>query len=78
MQIGAVEGQVFKKTGMLIPLSEQNLVDCARNDGNNGCWGGQPEFAFNYIRDNGGINPEFFYPYTGVVSRADASGGMFR
>lgn len=39
--IGAVEGQMFKETGKLRKFSQQNLIDCNRDDevGNFGCSG---------------------------------------
>ncbi|XP_028966631.1 cathepsin L [Galendromus occidentalis] len=58
---GAVEGQHFKATGRLESLSEQNLVDCVKES--KGCDGGFFEQAFQYIKDNGGINTEDSYPY---------------
>ncbi|KAL7631757.1 UNVERIFIED_CONTAM: hypothetical protein RMT77_017938 [Armadillidium vulgare] len=57
---GALEGQSYK-TGKLISLSEQNLIDCIGSDG---CIGGYVTDAYRYIQMNKGIDSEESYPYT--------------
>ncbi|NXE97724.1 CATL1 protein, partial [Menura novaehollandiae] len=62
---GALEGLMFRRTRRLVVLSEQNLIDCTQALGNEGCRGGRVRRAFQYVRDNGGLNSEHVYPYEG-------------
>jgi cathepsin H len=62
---GCLEAHHAIATHQLISLSEQQLVDCAGNFNNNGCGGGLPSQAFEYIMYNGGIERESDYPYKG-------------
>jgi hypothetical protein len=61
--IGAMEGINAIKTGQLLSLSVQELIDCDRNY-NQGCDGGFMDYAFEFIVVNGGIDTETDYPYS--------------
>ncbi|KAL6865205.1 hypothetical protein ACP4OV_016356 [Aristida adscensionis] len=60
--VGAMEGIHWIKTGQLLSLSEQHLLDCSNHK--NDCSSGFKGVAFQYIVDNG-IAIEDTYPYTG-------------
>jgi C1A family cysteine protease len=62
--IAATEGAHQIATGKLLSLAEQQLVDCAGAEGNQGCNGGLMDNGFEYIIKNGGIGAEDSYPYT--------------
>ncbi|XP_016359505.1 cathepsin K-like [Sinocyclocheilus anshuiensis] len=61
--VGALEGQMKRRTGSLVPLSPLNLLDCSVSLGNRGCRGGYLSRAFLYIIQNNGIDSNTLYPY---------------
>ncbi|TDH68009.1 hypothetical protein CCR75_003802 [Bremia lactucae] len=61
---GAMEGAVFNQQKKLYNLSQQNLLDCSWDYGNNGCGGGFDYQAYEWIMANGGIETTTTYgPY---------------
>ena len=48
--VANIEGQNYLQNKQLLSLSEQELVDCDKND--NGCGGGLPENAYKDMIDN--------------------------
>ncbi|XP_007474772.1 procathepsin L-like [Monodelphis domestica] len=57
--IGSLEGQLFRKTGRLVELSKQMLIDCS---GYYTCMGGSLTGALDFIRRYGVVS-ERCYPY---------------
>jgi C1A family cysteine protease len=61
---GTTEGQLFLKTGVLTPLSQQNLMDCSWSEGNDACDGGLDSRAYEWmLKHNGNLATESSYPY---------------
>ncbi|CAG9566500.1 unnamed protein product [Danaus chrysippus] len=70
--IGNVESVNAIKHGNLVELSEQQLVDC--DSDNQGCQGGYPEKALQYLVSNGAIS-EQSYPYVGMAQSCQYNSG---
>jgi len=62
---GSLEGQNFIKNKVLTSYSEQELVDCAKTEGNQGCSGGLMDYAFEFVEKKG-ICTEADYAYKAV------------
>eukprot|EP00494_Astrolonche_serrata_P031452 UN31721 len=61
---GGLEGAWYMGGNDLVALSEQEIVSCDKDDGNQGCQGGEMTTAYQWVMRNGGIDSEKDYPYT--------------
>merc|ERR1711862_947541 len=70
MGTGGMEGSWEIASGSLVSLSEQQLVDCSKQ--NSGCNGGSMELAFNFEK---GVNvaTESSYPYSARDGSCESS-----
>merc|ERR1712187_674610 len=67
---GGLEGQWALATGNLQSLSEQQLVDCSKQ--NSGCNGGLMDYAFQFYEGTS-VATEASYPYTASDGRCKSS-----
>lgn len=63
----SIEAQIFQRTGKLIELSEQQIVDCSGTVGNHGCGGGSLRNTLRYLETTQGLMRSADYPYTASV-----------
>lgn len=61
--LGAVEGAHFLKTGELLELSNQQLIDCSWPAGNHGCRGGFQDRTLRWVKRNGVASRRDYGPY---------------
>ena len=76
---GVLESAHSIDTGNLVKLSEQMLMDCARNESNYSCEGGEIYWAYQYLYTHK-IMTEEDYPYLGKdedTCQYDESKGLF-
>ncbi|TVU50040.1 hypothetical protein EJB05_01394, partial [Eragrostis curvula] len=61
--VASIESLHKIRTGRLVSLSEQEIVDCPRGAHTNGCNGGFPSAAMSWVARIGGLTTEADYPY---------------
>ena len=64
--VSALEGGYFAETGDLVNFSDQEVLDCTYEDqnGKDGCNGGMPFKAFEWVKKRGGLPSTETAPYT--------------
>lgn len=72
--VANIEGAGFVENDKLLSLSEQELVDCDKKTGDQGCQGGLPSNAYkDMIQNNIGLEAEADYPYSARDGTCKAS-----
>ena len=73
----SIESAYMIKSGSSPNLSEQQLVDCSRKYGNQGCNGGWMDSAFDFVIDNG-LTDTPSYPYVARDQTCKTPGGSYK
>jgi cathepsin L len=71
---GSIEGADQIAGGSLTSLSEQQLMDCSKAEGNQSCNGGLMDNAFKYVKMHA-LDTESSYPYTAKNGRSCKASG---
>ena len=75
-----IEAHWALKTGSLVELSEQFILDCTPNPhecgGTGGCMGGTAEVAYARLKELKGIPSEWTYPYISGTGKAGECHGL--
>lgn len=71
--VGVLESFSLMK-GKAVNLSEQQLVDCSKKYGNEGCNGGFNYQGLAYVKDHG-ITTTSAYPYVAKTNACKVDGG---
>jgi C1A family cysteine protease len=74
--VGTVESNYAIATGILGSYAEQQLVDCSKNGGSDGCKGGWNNHGIEYIGENG-IASESDYKYKGAFSGGECKASKY-
>lgn len=64
----SIEGQIFRRTGKMVSLSAQQIVDCSAAEGNSGCGGGSLRITLRYLQASRGLMRSIDYPYESEAS----------
>jgi C1A family cysteine protease len=73
----AQESAILLKDGTSVSLAEQQLVDCSRSYGNQGCNGGWMDSAFQYVQANG-LTTTSAYPYVARDQACKINSGAYK
>lgn len=71
--VDSIESQIMMKTGKLLNLSVQEIIDCAGDYETFGCYGGIKHRVYDYIIDKKGLSLSADYPFEGVQSECKHS-----
>lgn len=74
--VGVLESWALFK-GQTVDLSEQQIVDCSKSYGNDGCNGGFNYKGLAYVKDHG-VASESSYPYTAKTGSCKTNTGDFK